>query len=80
MSAATAHIPEPLVERRLPPDPLACGFIFLCFGFQKTGCAFWGAWQKTTRHFVFPSAQCSDLLHQRPEYIESVWFPAYPIF
>src|SRR5713226_5220787 len=42
MSAATAHIPEPLVERRLPPGPSGLRFYFSLLRIPKNWLRFLG--------------------------------------
>jgi cytochrome P450 len=73
MSAATAQIPEPLVERRLPPGPSGLQFYFSLLRIPKHWLRFLGRLEKEYGDISF-----FRLFHvpicfvNRPEYIESV--------
>jgi cytochrome P450 len=73
MSAATAQIPKPLVERRLPPGPSGMQFYFSVLRMPKNWLRFLGHLGKNYGDISF-----FHLLHvpicfiNRPEYIESV--------
>jgi cytochrome P450 len=73
MSAATAQIPEPLVERRLPPGPSGLRFYFSLLRIPKNWLRFLGHLAKNYGDISFFHLLTIPICFiNRPDYIESV--------